>query len=171
MLARLATRLPRGTRRCRRSPRATATSGNSGPPASPTPTLVAAVDDEHVYRYVSCARKHAASMSAMAINSRGIEAFAWVWGGGTCLMDGTGRHVAAADCRWPVRPTGGPSSSSPARGAVAPARRGLRDRLSEPVQIMRRPDSRLCVRCGRPKVEQAHEIIVPCSNVQSDSGR
>ena len=32
-------------------------------------------------------------MSAMAINSRGIEAFAWVWGGGTCLMDGAG-HVA-----------------------------------------------------------------------------
>ena len=55
MLARLATRLPRGTRRCRRSPRATATSGPSGPPACSTPTLVAAVDDEHV----SCAREHA----------------------------------------------------------------------------------------------------------------
>ena len=101
-------------------------------------------------------------MSAMAINSRGIEAFACVWAGGTCLVAGAG-HVAA----------GGPSDRQavrarhPARGEVAPARHSLRDRLSEPVQIMRRPDSRLCVRCGRPKVEQAQEIIVPCSNVQS----
>ena len=38
---------------------------------------------------------------------------------------------------------------------VAPARHGLRDRLSEPVQNMRRPDSRLCVRCGRRKIEAA----------------
>ena len=115
---------------------------------------------------ISPAREITQAMSAMAINSWGIEAFACVWAGGTCLVAGAG-HVAA----------GGPSDRQadrghhPARGEVAPARHGLRDRLSEPVQIMRRPDSRLCVRCGRPKVEQAHEIIVPCSNVQSDSGR
>ena len=71
-------------------------------------------------------------------------------------MAGAG-HVAA----------GGPTDRQaaraphPALGEVAPARHGLRDRLSEPVQIMRRPDSCLCVRCGRRKVEQAHEIIVP----------
>ena len=51
--------------------------------------------------------------------------------------------------------------NQPALGEVAPARHSLRDRLSEPVQFMRRPDSCLCVRCGRRKVEQAHEIIVP----------
>ena len=98
------------------------------------------------------ARENTQAMSAMAINNRGIEAFAWVWCGGACLMAGAG-HVA---CRWPDRPTGGPSSSSCARSgaAVAPARHGLRDRLSEPVQIMRRPDSCLCVRCGRGKPEQ-----------------
>ena len=72
---------------------------------------------------------------------------------------------------------GGPSDRQadrehqPVRGAVAPARHSLRDRLSEPVQIMRRPDSCLCVRCGRPKAEEAEEIIVPCSNARSDSGR
>ena len=65
-------------------------------------------------------------------------------------MAGTG-HVAA----------GGPSDRQadrdhqPAIGEVAPARHSLRDRLSEPVQIMRRPDSRLCVRCGRRNVELA----------------
>ena len=70
-------------------------------------------------------------------------------------MAGTS-HVAA----------GGPSDrqadrdNQPALGEVAPARHSLRDRLSEPVQFMRRPDSCLCVRCGRRKVEQAHEIIV-----------
>ncbi|MDC0526243.1 hypothetical protein OAO87_04495 [bacterium] len=79
-------------------------------------------------------------------------------------MAGAG-HVAA----------GGPSDRQavrarhPARGEVAPARHGLRDRLSEPVQIMRRPDSRLCVRCGRPKAEDAQEILVTCSNVRSVS--
>ena len=43
--------------------------------------------------------------------------------------------------------------NQPALGEVAPARHSLRDRLSEPVQIMRRPDSCLCVRCGRGKPE------------------
>ena len=65
-------------------------------------------------------------------------------------MAGAG-HVAA----------GGPTDRQAARarhsarGEVAPARHGLRDRLSEPVQNMRRPDSRLCVRCGRQKIEAA----------------
>ena len=40
------------------------------------------------------ARENTQAVSGMAINSRGIEAFAWVWGGGTCLMAGAG-HVAA----------------------------------------------------------------------------
>ena len=94
------------------------------------------------------ARENTQAMSGMAINSRGIEAFACVWGGGACLMAGAG-HVAV----------GGPSDRQadrehqPVRGAVAPARHSLRDRLSEPVQIMRRPDSCLCVRCGRGKPE------------------
>ena len=55
-------------------------------------------------------------------------------------MAGTG-HVAAGGLsdRAVAR------APHPARGAVAPARHGRGDRLSEPVQIMRRPDSRLCV--------------------------
>ena len=96
------------------------------------------------------ARENTQAMSAMAINSRGIEVFAWVWGGGTCLMAGTG-HVAAGGLsdREVAR------APHPAVGEVAPARHGRGDRLSEPVQIMRRPDSRLCVRCGRRKIELA----------------
>ena len=89
-------------------------------------------------------------MSAMAINCRGIEAIAWDMGGGTDLMAGTG-HVAAGS----VPPRRRPPRWQPARQEVAPARHGLRDRLSEPVQNMRRPDSRLCVRCGRRKIEAA----------------
>ena len=67
-------------------------------------------------------------------------------------MAGAG-HVAA----------GGPTDRQaaraphPALGEVAPAGHGLRDRLSEPVQVMRRPDNRLCVRCGRPKAEEAQD--------------
>ena len=95
-------------------------------------------------------RPFAKSEGAIAVNKRGIEAFAWVWGGGTCLMAGTG-HVAAGGLsdREVAR------APHPAVGEVAPARHGRGDRLSEPVQIMRRPDSRLCVRCGRRNVELA----------------
>ena len=94
------------------------------------------------------ARERTQTMSAMAINRRGIEAFACVWGGGMHLMAGTG-HVAAGGLsdREVAR------APHPAVGEVAPARHGRGDRLSEPVQIMRRPDSRLCVRCGRRNVE------------------
>ena len=81
-------------------------------------------------------------------------------------MAGAG-HVAAG--RVPRRR---PSPDcQPALEEVAAALHGLRDRLFGPAQIMRRPDSRLCVRCRRPKAEQAEEIIVPCSNARSDSGR
>ena len=94
------------------------------------------------------AREKTEAVSGMAINKRGIEVFAWVWGAGTHLMAGTG-HVAAGGLsdRAVAR------APHPAVGEVAPARHGRGDRLSEPVQIMRRPDSCLCVRCGRRKPE------------------
>ena len=47
-LARLATRQPRSIRRCRAWSSAAAPSGASGPPASPSPTLVLAAYDEHL---------------------------------------------------------------------------------------------------------------------------
>ena len=77
-------------------------------------------------------------------------------------MAGAG-HVAAGSV-----PRRRPSPvCQPALEEVAAARHGLRDRLFGPAQIMRRSDSRLCVRRGRPKAEQAEEIIVPCSNDRS----
>ena len=92
------------------------------------------------------AREATQAVSGMRRGRHLAEAIAWVRGGGADLMAGAG-HVAV----------GGTSDRQadrehqPARGAVAPARHSLRDRLSEPVQIMRRPDSCLCVRCGRGK--------------------
>ena len=87
------------------------------------------------------ARENTQAMSAMAINSRGIEAFAWVWCGGACLMAGAG-HVAA----------GGPTDRQadrehqPARGAVAPARHGVGaiGRLGRG-KLCAGPDGCLCV--------------------------
>ena len=69
---------------------------------------------------ISPARENTQAMSAMAINSRGIEAFAWVWGGGTCLRAGAG-HVAVGDPpdRQAVR------GHQPASVAMAHARHGL----------------------------------------------
>ena len=99
---------------------------------------------------IQSARETTQAVSGMAINRRGIEVFAWAWGGGTCLMAGAG-HVTVGGPSDRQRPR----APHPARGEVAPARHGLRDRLSEPAQIMRRPDSRLCVRFGRRKVELA----------------
>ena len=93
------------------------------------------------------------------------EAVAWEMGGGTHLMAGTG-HVAAGSLSDRRRP----DAPLLLRGEVAPARRGLRDRLSEPVQSMRRPDSCLCVRCGRRKAELARRHAGSCSNVRSLTG-
>ena len=88
------------------------------------------------------ARENTQAMSAMAINSRGIEAFAWVWCGGACLMAGAG-HVAA----------GGPTDRQAVRGhqpasaAMAHARQGLGHRPFGPGQIL--PGlKRLCLRRG-----------------------
>ena len=47
------------------------------------------------------ARENTQAMSAMAINSRGIEAFACVRGGGACLMAGAG-HVAVGRVALPT---------------------------------------------------------------------
>ena len=63
---------------------------------------------------ISPARENTQAMSAMAINSWGIEAFACVWAGGTCLVAGAG-HVAA----------GGPSDRQAVR-----ARQILREERS-----------------------------------------
>ena len=134
-------------------------SGDSGSPASRSAVPELAVVDEHM----SCAREHTSHEchGHQQPRDRGVR-MGLVRGS---VPDGRGRPRG---CRWLVRPTGGPSSSSCARsGRSCAARHGLRDRLSEPVQIMCRPDSRLCVRCGRPKAEQAEEIIVPCSNDRS----
>ena len=93
---------------------------------------------------ISPARENTQAMSAMAINSWGIEAFACVWAGGTCLVAGAG-HVAA----------GGPPDRQadrghqPASAAMAHACRGLGHRPFGPGQIMpglKRPSLR---RCGR----------------------
>ena len=94
------------------------------------------------------ARENTQAMSAMPINSRGIEAFACVWGGGADLMAGAG-HVAV----------GGPSDRQAVRGhqpasaAMAHARQGLGHRPFGPGQILpglKRPSLR---RCGRRKPE------------------
>ena len=81
-------------------------SRNSGPPASPTPTLVAEVDVEHVF----CAREHASHER----HAQGTGADRGVRMG---LRRGNvpdGRRRPRG-CRWPDRPTGGPSSSFCAR--------------------------------------------------------
>ena len=77
------------------------------------------------------ARENTQAMSAMAINSRGIEAFAWVWGGGTCLMAGTS-HVAAGS----VPPRRRPPICHPASAAMAHSRHGLGHRPFGPGQIL-----------------------------------
>ena len=94
------------------------------------------------------ARENTQAMSGMAINSRGIEAIAWVRGGGADLMAGAG-HVAAGS----VPPRRRPPMCQPASSAMAHSRHGLGHRPFEPAQIMSRP-KRLSLRHrGRRKPE------------------
>ena len=158
MLAHPATRLPRGTRRCRRSPRATATSGPSGPPACSTPTLVAAVDDEHV----SCAREHASREchGHQQPRDRGVR----MGLGRGNVPDG--RHQPRG-CRQRSSETEASDLSSCVRGhgAFAP-----RPRPSAVWAGANSPRAQTAVFASLWP-PQARAWGVTCSNVQSDSGR
>ena len=96
------------------------------------------------------ARAHTKSEGAMAVSRRGIEAIAWVLGGGTPHRAQTG-HVAASSVprrRWPRF-----IQMSLAR--MAHARHGPHQRPFGPAQIMRRLRRLSLRRCGRLKMELA----------------
>ena len=130
--ARLATSQPRSIRRCRAWSSAAAPSGASGPPASPSPTLVLADYDEHA----NCAppRKIRRRHAGQQLGDRGVR---------VGLSRGNGPHTRnrPRGCRQCRQATAATTLPAAASGHAARAPRPTRPavRAGANVRRLRRP--------------------------------
>ena len=140
-LARIATRQLRSTRRCRACACAAAPSGAGGPPASPSPSLVVAVYDEHL----NCAppRKIRRRHGGQQWGDRGARV-------GLSRGNGPDGRNRPRGCRLCRQATAAPIEPSAASGHAARAPRPTRPavRAGANVRRLRRP---LCASLRPPE--------------------